>query len=98
MTLTFVLTGLGWSLLFFVLLREADEKRARAQKRERRFAFSKGARRILWSLSMAPAIPMIVAGQYSAIVIWVGLASVLGWLLASAHKREVRAEPYHSGN
>ena len=80
MTATLTLAAVATTLLGLAYLTATDPKRRRAFKlppRRRRFVLP------ACILVLAPGVLLLVLGQGAGFVIWLGGATVLGWLIAA---------------
>lgn len=94
-TLTASLLAIGFSLILLTVLALRDPKRIRTSGLDMQASvptpLSRGARGALGWSSLLPGLALTAAGQWPALLIWLGACCSLGWALtqlfapASAH-------------
>lgn len=80
MTALLTLSALALTLLGLGYLTAGDPKRRRS------FKLRQVERRFLWParlLVFAPGLALLVLGQGAAFVMWMGAATIAGWLIAA---------------
>ena len=94
MTTLVTLTAVVMTLLGLVYLTITDPKRRRAFKlgpRDRGFAIP------AYCLVFGPGPALLIAGEGAAFVIWFGVVTVAGWLLAARTPAATRRWPIGQG-
>ncbi len=86
-TLSITLISLAFSAIFLWRLVVTNPKRRRTHGLQA-VAQDKERNRLLWILSLSPALPLLIAQFFSALVMWLAGLLLIGWLMAVVPPRQ----------
>lgn len=86
MTLLFSLASAIFSGLCLAILMLSDRKRS--SRHQPFLSLSAALRKILGVLWLLPIVLLCVFGQFSALLVWLGAVTIVGWLLAVAPQKQ----------